>query len=180
MIRSYATSRGTIVIREANPADARQFRQLRLDALQNSPIAFTADYQRNLNHPPKHWEDLLTMQADESTIFLAEHEENLMGMTGIARGGSPKTRHGAWIWGVFVRTDWRGMHIAGELIRSCFAWARARKIVLAKLGVAVVNTPAINCYERCGFKTYGTEPRAVLSEGKYYDEYLMSADLDTE
>jgi len=46
------------------------------------------------------------------------------------------------------------------------------------LGVAAVNRPAIKCYERCGFRTYGTEPRAVFYQGKYYDEYLMFIDLD--
>lgn len=178
MNESFTTPRGLIVIREAIPADANRFRELRLEALQDSPIAFTADYQKNLNHPPKYWEDLLTMQADDSTIFLAEHDGKLIGMTGIARGSSPKTRHGAWIWGVYVTPAWRSLHIAEEVIHSCFNWAKARKIVLAKLGVAAVNEPAIRCYERCGFKTYGTEPRAVLYEGKFYDEYLMYRSLD--
>ncbi len=118
------------------------------------------------------------MQPDESTIFLAAHEEALIGMTGIARAGSPKTRHSAWVWGVYVRPEWRGLHIAEELILSCFAWAKARKIVIAKLGVAAVNQPAIRCYERCGFKIYGTEPRAISYEGKYYDEHLMYRPLD--
>lgn len=49
---------------------------------------------------------MLTMQADESTMFLAEHKNNLIGMTGIARGSSPKTRHSAWIWGVYIRPEW--------------------------------------------------------------------------
>lgn len=178
MIRSLVTSRGEFLIREASPTDALPFRELRLGALQDSPIAFTADYQKNLNHPPQYWEDLLTMQADESTIFLAANENDLIGMTGIRRGSSPKTRHGAWIWGVYVKPEWRGLHIAEELILSCFAWAKARKIVLAKLGVAAVNQPAIRCYERCGFKTYGTEPGAIFYEGKYYDELLMSCSLD--
>ena len=99
-------------------------------------------------------------------------------MTGIARASSPKTRHGAWVWGVYVRPEWRGLHIAEELIRACIAWAKTRNIVVAKLGVAAVNQPAIRCYERCGFKTFGTEPRAILYDGKYYDEYLMAVDLD--
>ena len=178
MTHSFVTPRGEILIREAKPADAIPFRELRLGALLDSPIAFTADYQKNLNHPPKYWEDLLTMHADESTIFLAAYEGSLVGMTGIARGSSPKTRHGAWIWGVYVRPEWRGLHIAEELIKSCFEWARARKIVVTKLGVAAVNQSAIRCYERCGFQTFGTEPRAILYDGKYYDEYLMSVDLD--
>jgi ribosomal protein S18 acetylase RimI-like enzyme len=99
-------------------------------------------------------------------------------MTGIARGGSPKTRHSAWVWGVYVKQEWRGLHIAEELIRSCFSWANARKIVIAKLGVAAVNTSAVRCYERCGFKIYGTEPRALWNDGKYYDFHMMSCPLD--
>ena len=178
MTRSLTTPRGEILIREAKPTDAIQFRTLRLGALQDSPIAFTADYQKNLNYPPKYWEDMLTMQADEATIFLAVNKGDLIGMTGIGRDNSPKTRHGAWIWGVYVKPEWKGLHIAEELITSCFAWAKARKIVLAKLGVAAVNQLAIRCYERCGFKTYGTEPRVILHDGKYYDEYLMYCSLD--
>jgi RimJ/RimL family protein N-acetyltransferase len=179
MTRSFTTSRGQILIREAQPTDAIPFRELRLGALQDSPIAFTADYHKTLNQPLKYWEDMLSMQADESTIFLVEHENDLIGMTGISRDNSPKTRHSAWVWGVYVKPEWRGLHIAEELINSCFTWARARNIDLAKLGVSAVNQSAIRCYERCGFQTYGTEPRAVFYEGKYYDEYLMYRPLDS-
>ena len=180
MNHTFSTSRGNIVIREANPDDAVRFRELRLEALQNSPIAFSADYQKNFNHPPKYWEDLLTPQPDESTIFISEHDNKLIGMTGVMRSNSPKTRHAVWIWGVYVTPDWRGLHIAEGLITACLNWAKERHAVLAKLGVAVVNEPAIRCYERCGFKVYGTEPRAVCYNGEYYDEYLMSINLDRE
>lgn len=178
MNRYVTTARGTVLIREAKPADASTFRELRLEALQDSPIAFSADYQRNLGHPIKHWEDLLTMHPDESTIYLGEHENELIGMTGIARGRSPKTRHAATVWGVYVKPTWRGLHIAEELIRSCFNWAKARKIVMAKLGVAAANASAVRCYERCGFEIYGTEPRALFFDGKYYDFHMMFCSLD--
>ena len=188
MKRSLTTPRGEILIREASPTDAVAFRELRLGALQDSPIAFSADYQKNLNHPPTHWEEMLTMHADESAIFLAEHrgsgaksamdQKDLIGMTGIARGGSPKTRHSAWVWGVYVKPEWRGLHIAEELIRACFAWAKDRRIVIAKLGVAAINQSAVRCYERCGFKVYGTEPRALYYDGQYYDFHMMWCSLE--
>ena len=185
MKQSITTSRGEILIREASPADAATFRELRLGALQDSPIAFSADYQKNLDHPLKHWEDMLTMHADESTIFLAEHKHSgsvderiLIGTTGIARGNSPKTRHSAWVWGVYVKPEWRGLHIAEELIRACFSWAKARGIVTAKLEVAAVNQSAIRCYERCGFQIYGMEPRALCYDGYYYDFQMMYCSLD--
>ena len=192
--RSITTARGTIQIREAKPTDATSFRELRLKALQDSPVAFTADYQSNVSHPPKYWEEMLTTPPDEPTMFLAKHqrsmtvphdlsgspadENDLLGMTGIARGGSPKTRHAATVWGVYVAPEWRGLHIAEELIQCCFDWARVRRIVIAKLGVAATNTAAIRCYERCGFKITGTEPRAVFYDSKYYDFYSMSCSLD--
>jgi len=178
MIRSCNTPCGEIRIREAHPSDAVPFRELRLGALLDSPIAFGADYQKNLHQPIKYWEDLLTMHTEEATIFLAGCEDNLIGMTGITRGGSPKTKHGAWIWGVYVKPEWRGNHIAEELIQSCLSWAKERKIILVKLGVVVTNTSAIRCYERCGFQTYGTEPRAIYYDRKYYDEYMMCRSLD--
>ena len=178
MNRFITTLRGTITVRDATPADAMSFRELRLEALQDSPTAFSADYQKNLNHPAKYWEDMLTMEADEATIFLAEHESKLIGMTGIARGHSQKTRHSAWVWGVYVTPEWRGIRIAEELINSCVIWAIPRKIVVVKLGVTSTNRPAVHCYERCGFSTYGTEPRAIFYEGTYYDEFLMSRPLD--
>jgi ribosomal protein S18 acetylase RimI-like enzyme len=178
MNQSIKTSRGEISIREADPRDALPFRELRLYGLQDSPTAFSADHQRSFNQPTQYWEDMLTMHADESAIFLAEHENKLIGMTGIARGGSPKTRHSASVWGVYVRPEWRGLHVAEALIQACFTWARGRKIVAARLGVTATNTAAIRCYERCGFRVTGTEPRAVYYEGQYHDFYTMYCPLD--
>jgi ribosomal protein S18 acetylase RimI-like enzyme len=178
MNKSLKTTRGEIVIREADPGDATAFRELRLYALQDSPTAFSADYQKNFHHALDYWQDMLTMHPDESTIFLAEHEHTLLAMTGIVRGGSPKTRHSATIWGVYVMPEWRGLHLAEELIRACFTWARARRIVASKLGVTATNTSAIRCYERCGFKITGTEPRAVYYDGQYHDFYTMYCPLD--
>ena len=179
------TPKGKIHIRAATPADATAYRELRLTALQDSPIAFSADYQKNLNEPLKSWEDRLVMHPDEATIFFAEHKRSspvddntLIGMTGIFRGGSPKTRHAATVWGVYVQPEWRGLHIAEELIKACLAWARARQIVIARLGVAAANTSAVRCYERSGFQIYATESRALYYDGKYYDFYSMSCSLD--
>ena len=75
--------------------------------------------------------------------------------------------------GVYVRSEWRGLWIADELIATCHEWARAQEIKILKLGVAATNTPAIRCYARCGFTVYGTEPQAIYVNGTMYDELLM-------
>jgi RimJ/RimL family protein N-acetyltransferase len=171
------TKRGSIVVRAATISDADEFRALRLDAIQDSPIAFPVDYTVYVNHPMSFWENRLT--SDESrTIFFAEHENRLIGMTGIYRGELPKTKHGATIWGVFVRPEWRGLHLAESLIEACIGWAKSHEVVIIKLGVTAASTSAVRCYQRCGFIIYGIEPRGIFYEGHYYDGYLMYRSLD--
>jgi GNAT superfamily N-acetyltransferase len=171
------TQRGSIVVRAATISDIDEFRALRLDGIQDSPIAFPADYTVYINHPVSFWEDRLT--SDEiRTIFFAEHENRLIGMTGIYRGELPKTRHSATIWGVFVRPEWRGLRIAESLIEACIGWAKSHEVKIVKLGVTAASTSAVRCYQRCGFILYGTEPREIFYEGQYYDGYLMYRSLD--
>lgn len=178
MIKSINTPRGTITIRQSNVSDAASFRELRLGALLDGPTAFSMDYDKASAQSLKHWEDTLRMDEEESAIFFAENNGSLVGMTGVARGRSPKTRHAADVWGVYVTPQWRGFHIAEKMIRSCLEWAKARNVVIARLGVTTINKSAIRCYERCGFKIYATELRALLHEGTYYDFYMMSISLD--
>jgi len=173
MINSIETNQGIVIIREANPADAEQFRELRLFALKESPLAFGADYETDRNRAPEYWQERL--QEDEHSImFVAEHERNLIGMTGITSRPLPKTKHSAKIIAVFVHPEWRGLRIAESLIDACIEWARSKEKIIVKLGVNAENASAIRCYERCGFTIYGTEPMGTFYNGKYYDGYLMS------
>jgi GNAT superfamily N-acetyltransferase len=174
--KKFETLQGLINIREALPSDVIQYRELRLSTLQDSPTAFSADYQANLNHPMSFWEGRLSFD-ENGIIFFAVYENNLIGITGIRRGESPKTKHSAGIWGVYVRSEWRGLHIAEMLIETCIAWAKPRQVNIVKLGVTSTNASALRCYERCSFTIYGNEPRAMLYGSTYYDEYLMSRDV---
>lgn len=176
MIKSIPTPKGTTIIREANLADVVQFRELRLFALEESPTSFSADHQVNLNQPMSFWEGRLTFD-EHGMIFFAEYNSQLIGMTGIRKGETPKTKHGAYIWGVYIRPEWRGLHLAEALIETCAEWAKTREVEIVKLGVITTNAPAIRCYERCGFQTYGTEPRCIFYDGMYYDEFLMFKNL---
>jgi len=173
---NFETARGNVIIREAKPADVIQYRELRLFALQDAPTAFSADYQANLSQPLSHWEGRLHFD-DHGIIFFAEHADNLIGMTGIRQRESPKTKHGADIFSVFVRPEWRGLHIAEALIEACADWAKVRAVNILKLGVITSNPSAVRCYERCGFKIYGTEPRDIFYEGSYFDLYLMYREI---
>jgi RimJ/RimL family protein N-acetyltransferase len=171
------TKRGSILIREAMISDLAQFRELRLDALQESPTSFPGDYSTYTERPMSFWESRL--KSDETgTLFFADRENQLVGMTGVRRGDSSKTKHSATIWGVYVRPQWRGLRIADALIALCIEWAKLNGVNIVTLGVTAASTSAVRGYERCGFVISGTEPRGIFYEGKYYDGYFMYRLLD--
>ena len=174
--KTLTTTHGEVLIREAILSDAEQYRELRLNALQDSPTAFSGDYFVNLNQPMSFWENRLRVD-DYGTIFFAEHAKQLIGMTVIRQRESPKTKHSADILSVYVRPEWRGLHIAESILDACTEWAKAHTVVILKLGVMAANTSAIRLYERCGFKIYGTEPWDIFYDGKYYDLHLMHRTL---
>lgn len=172
------TSRGLVKIRPAQESDAQAFRDLRLEALRNHPLAYSSDYAAYADRPLQFWIDRIKNLGEDDMIFLALCEQALIGMCGIYREKSPKTRHYATVYAVYVRPDWRSLGIADELINRCLAWGKSRGVKLAKLGVATANTAAIRCYTRCGFRPYGIEPQVIFYEGVYYDEFLMVKNLD--
>jgi RimJ/RimL family protein N-acetyltransferase len=174
-----ATPRGNITLRLAAEADVALLRDLRLEALQTHPDKFSADYATHRGQPMTFWTEWMRQRtsAQAGIIQVAGTEESLVGMSGLYRGDAPKTWHSGTIWGVYVRSAWRGLHIAERLLAECMAWARIQNLRLVKLSVVTTNTAAIRCYTRCGFAVYGMEPQAFHHNGVYHDELLMARQL---
>ena len=173
------TDRGIISIRQAVPDDSARLRELRIEALSDSPVAFSADLEAARVEAAGNWSERLRAYEAENQglICVAEVQDRLVGMCGLYCGDRPKTRHSGMIWGVFVSPSWRGLRIADILIEECLAWGQDHGVVVAKLGVNTGNIPAIRCYTRCGFSVFGIEPKAIYYEGVYYDELLMAVIL---
>ncbi len=186
-----------ITIRRIRPEDAEALRALRLEALRDYPLAFTADLAENEARSPASWREQAARCAGRApevataaeaaptppaadapeVIMLADGGGRLAGMTGVSVPKSAKLGHAGTIWGVYVRPEFQGRGTARRLLEACVDWARARSLVTLRLSVVVGNDAAKRCYERCGFAVYGIEPLAVRWEGRLYDETLMSLRL---
>ncbi len=172
-----STPHGIITIRPAAETDAMAFRELRLEALQNNPVAFSSDYSANAEQPDQFWLERIQKLGVEGNIYFAVHNNSPVGMCGIQRGYSIKTQHSGLIWGVYIKPQWRGARIAEHLIEACVHWAKNYAVSVVKLGVTATNISAIRCYARCGFSVYGIEPQAIQYENVMYDELLMARDI---
>jgi len=156
--------------------DAAVLRELRLEALQNRPIAFASDYEEESQFPLSRTEEQLSDQTGNA-VFVAVVDSRLIGMTGIGQYRHTKEKHNGIIWGVYVQPAWRGKGISGQMIEACIGWAKDRSVKFVRLGVAAVNTSALNSYIRAGFRVYGVEPQILFYEGAYYDELLMVREI---
>ena len=175
-----------MTIRPIRPEDAEALRELRLEALHDSPVALTADPAEAEARPPGWWREKAERSGGDGTgiIVLAETQSAgaagpgpLAGMAGIWASTNPKLAHAGTLWGVYVRPAFRGAGVGGRLVDACVDWARQKALLVVRLGVTVGNDAAIRCYERRGFVPYGVEPLAVRWEGRIHDELLMALRL---
>jgi ribosomal protein S18 acetylase RimI-like enzyme len=169
------TTDNKLVIRRVGEDDVEALINIRLEALQNHPTAFSADYENDRQRPLAEW----LKRIGESATFIAWDQETAAGMAGFFSGRSSKTSHQGHIWGVYVRPAYRGRGLGGDLVRRCLDWARENGSKMVYIAAASNNTAAIGCYERCGFSVYGLQPMAICVDGVCYDELLMAQELRT-
>lgn len=165
------------MIRDLNEHDLDAFIRIRKDSLNREPMSFGADPNKEIDRS----ETLKRLKEKNEENFILGYydQDQLAGMLGFIRYTNAKTKHKAFIWGVFVRKEYRGKQIGRQLMQTCIE--KAYKIPgLQKilLGASHISDAAIGLYQEMGFKTYGTEQNAMIWKGEYIHEILMEKKLE--
>ena len=163
------------MIRDLTEHDLDSFIRIREDSLKLDPMSFGASPFVKIDRE----ETLQRLrEKNESDFILGCFEDyQLVGITGFVRYKNVKTKHKAFIWGVFVYEAFRGKKIGETLMTMCIS--RARKLGLEKLllGASHTSDAAIDLYKKLGFEEYGREVNAMKWENKYIDEVLFEIRL---
>ena len=170
-----AMSINAITLRQLMPADAADvadYRAIRLAALQDSPEAFGSTYAAEAGLPQAAFAERLA-----TTIVLGAYDrvgdrEQIAGMVGFKQQTIAKLAHKGFIWGFYVAPEVRGRGVGTALVDGIVA-AATGLVEQLTLSVVHTNAAALALYQRCGFDTYGVEPRALKSAAGYADEVLM-------
>jgi ribosomal protein S18 acetylase RimI-like enzyme len=164
-----------IAIRLIRESDLGAFKTLRLEALRLHPYAFGMDFEEDSRRAESVWVERVQKGAGDpdNPIIVADAGAELAGMVGVWRNTGAKCRHAAGIWGVYVRAAYRGQKLGQRMIEQAVEWCRGRQIRIVRLAVADTNTPAIKCYERCGFVSSGISREEIRVGDTYYDERMM-------
>jgi GNAT superfamily N-acetyltransferase len=153
------SSQAEVEVRRLRADEWRQFRDLRLEALRDAPLAFGSTYEREAAFGGDRWQQQAT--AAEAGIgevaFVAVADERHVGMARGYQGFSDDAnrRPVTWLIGVYVDPAWRGHGLAGRLSTEVIAWARERGASEILLHVADWNESARRVYEALGFEPTG-------------------------
>jgi ribosomal protein S18 acetylase RimI-like enzyme len=151
-------------VRRIRADEWREYRELRLEALKDSPLAFAERYDWSVRQPDEFWRDRVRRSAAGRDVagFVAVSGGRFVGKTTCLLEPEITDHVSAQIVGVYVQPAWRGREngTATDLITATLAWARedasADRI---RLFVLDANERAYRFYRRVGFVETGhTEP----------------------
>ncbi|MFD8704229.1 GNAT family N-acetyltransferase [Kitasatospora sp. NPDC059648] len=145
------------VVRRMASTEHRQLRSIRLEALRDSPTAFSSSYEDTATLPDDAWRQQAAVgaTAQESATFVAADEAgNWVGIAGVGPlPAVPDHVHHS----VYVSPKHRGpAGPAADLVRASIRYARVNTDVRwLTLGVHEGNERALAFYRRLGFELTG-------------------------
>jgi RimJ/RimL family protein N-acetyltransferase len=161
-----------IDLRRLGPEDASAYREIRLEALADSPHAFSSTLESEQAQPL----DRFAARLADDFILGAFSGPYLVGVAGFYVQPRPKHRHKGLLWGMYVRPDHRAAGIGRKLVEAIIEHAR-QHVELLQLSVVADNMPARRLYASLGFVEYGIERHATKYHGEYHDDVLMALPL---
>jgi RimJ/RimL family protein N-acetyltransferase len=150
----------------------------RLRALEYAPSAFLTTLEEEKARGNAHFAKTLSHDGHDRAIFGAMANGLAVGTVGIFRESRPKVIHKSMIWGMYVDTDHRKSGVGGKILDLAIRFAREEmNVTTVNLSLETNNFGARQLYESRGFRVWGTEPKAMHFENKFWDEHHMVLEL---
>lgn len=111
-----------ISIRQLTEDDWEIVRSIRLKALQNDPGVFSATYEDAIKRTEADWKAYLT--GTNTAVFGIFDDAHPIGMTGISIERDDSTYKNAFLWGSWLKPEYRGKGISKLMYQARLNWAR--------------------------------------------------------
>jgi len=161
-------------IRILEESDAVEFSRLRLEALEEDPLAFGSSPEEHRALSLEEIRHRIRPKLGEEFVVGAIAEGALIGNAGFYRHAGVKRRHKGHIWGVYVISAYRGRGIARQLMHALLDHAAGIEgLEQIDLCVTTTQSGAAALYRSLGFEVYGREPRALKVGDRYFGQEHM-------
>ncbi len=156
-----------ISIRKLEDFRWMEYRDLRLEALKNEPIAFGSSYEDEKDYTEDTWKAML------KNVIFALIDDKPVGMIVLVISLKPKVKHIANIFGIYVKKRYRQKGLGKLLLDAAISISKEKKLEKIKLGVNPEQEAAVSLYKKYGFVEVGRPRNELKIDGKLYDEILM-------
>lgn len=157
-------------VRRIEASEWRDYKEIRLRALQDSPDAFGGTYEVSRTYSDEAWQGRLSGAAELTDFpMFAVVEGKIVGLAWV-KIESPETAE-AHLYQMWVDPDARGLGVGQALMMAGISWATQQGIEQLVLDVTIGNEPARRLYERLGFQPVGD--LVPLREGSDLMEQTM-------
>ena len=154
------------------PANAKAYRQLMLEAYAQHPEAFVSSITQREKLPLSWWEAKLDDEL--SALFGAFVDSRLVGIVGLAFEPWEDARHKTTLFGLYVSQAFRGQGLGEHLVQAVVSLAEQEpETKVIELTVSANSDAALALYQRCGFAQSGLEDCAIRVGEEYYDRVHM-------
>ncbi len=163
-----------LIFKRVLPEEMDLWFSMRIDSLNESPSAFLASPQKELEQGVDFFRSRIIKGGDDNVIFGCLFEGKFIGSVGIVREGHEKASHKSFIWGMYVSPEFRKLKVAGKLLDMAINFAiESMKVSQINLSVESTREPAKRLYTSRGFEKWGTEKNAMQVGEQFYDEDYM-------
>lgn len=158
----------------------QEYRDIWLEALEETPEAFFADYGQQKEQPDAVWKRRLEsiLKEEDAVVTFALQNGNPIGFIGGYFDDNPKFRHICTIWGAYVKKDFRKQGIARRMMEEFMKKIEHRKGIKKIKTYSVTNELlAVNVYKSFGFDLIGISKNELCINDSYLNVYLMEKTL---
>ncbi|WP_138419665.1 GNAT family N-acetyltransferase [Aquibacillus sediminis] len=162
-----------MIVREIKTSDAEKLTNLTKEVEKSSDFMLWEAGERTMQT-----DDQLKMiksikSAENSTILVAEKDNELVGYLLAIGGNARRNRHSIYVV-IGILQGFRGRGIGTKLFNELEHWANNNNITRLELTVVTKNEAALSLYRIVGFEIEGTKRNSLFIDGEFVDEYYMS------
>ena len=155
------------IIEKLDPKRWQEYKQLKLEALVNEPLAFSPGLMEYKKYDDERWQvELKKLSKYPHTLLFVEVGGEIVGLGGIYYYQQESFKHNVFLQSLYVKPNWREKGIGTKIIQFEIDIA-TRDPIIKNILCEIFSSQKESSL---GFELVGTIKNFICQDGKCYDK----------